>query len=300
MRAGWGGLPWLAARAARADARCPPPCAGHGVCKMGFCKCDEGWFGHDCAYRMEGVAYTPGSVPGLRVAAEVVVVGRIAAAACQGPLRSPGKCARHAVHPERPPVPEQVTRRRTGPGSGARCARRRPRTRGPARGGCGRVSGCTSCPPTTTPCSCSTASPSTGRWAGIGAAAHLGGQARDICRPPRRHACRPPQPARHLCVSRLYRYGNDSYSVDTSVYQLEMALHEMMLQSPHRTLDPEVGRRGRRWLLGGPHLPMPGLRGARSPARASFAAPPTSLRSPTPPPICRKPTFSMCPSTPVA
>ena len=33
---------------------------GHGECHLGFCKCHEGWFGHDCAYRMEGVEDGPG------------------------------------------------------------------------------------------------------------------------------------------------------------------------------------------------------------------------------------------------
>ena len=66
MRTWWGSVCMLAApsRADCADARWPPLSTGHGVCKLGFCKCDEGWFGHDCAYRMEGVAYTPGSASG--------------------------------------------------------------------------------------------------------------------------------------------------------------------------------------------------------------------------------------------
>ena len=34
--------------------------AGHGQCNNGFCHCYPGWFGQDCAYRMEGVEYTPG------------------------------------------------------------------------------------------------------------------------------------------------------------------------------------------------------------------------------------------------
>ena len=34
--------------------------AGRGECKLGFCKCYQGWFGHDCAYRMQGVEDMPG------------------------------------------------------------------------------------------------------------------------------------------------------------------------------------------------------------------------------------------------
>ena len=36
------------------------PIPGHGECYLGFCRCHKGWFGHDCAYRMEGVADGPG------------------------------------------------------------------------------------------------------------------------------------------------------------------------------------------------------------------------------------------------
>ncbi|KIZ06152.1 exostosin-like glycosyltransferase [Monoraphidium neglectum] len=32
----------------------PKECSGHGDCNLGFCKCHAGWFGHDCAGRVEG------------------------------------------------------------------------------------------------------------------------------------------------------------------------------------------------------------------------------------------------------
>lgn len=38
---------------------CANQCGGRGDCYLGWCKCDKGWFGHDCAYRMEGTEYTP-------------------------------------------------------------------------------------------------------------------------------------------------------------------------------------------------------------------------------------------------
>ena len=190
-------------RADCADARCSPPSTGHGVCKLGFCKCDEGWFGHDCAYRMEGVAYTPGSVSEGGCGGGIAAVGRVTDAACQTRLQILGasECARRVAHPKRPRNIGQVTRTQTGPGSRGRCARRRPRTRSRARSACGPASGCTSCPPTTTPCSCSTASQSTGRWAWIGATAQLGGQARDVRRLPRRNALHPPTPRPGTSVS---------------------------------------------------------------------------------------------------
>lgn len=33
---------------------CPNSCSGHGRCDGGFCVCVTGWFGHDCAGRVEG------------------------------------------------------------------------------------------------------------------------------------------------------------------------------------------------------------------------------------------------------
>ncbi|KAL4427652.1 hypothetical protein ABPG75_001741 [Micractinium tetrahymenae] len=42
------------------EAFCVNQCNGHGECQHGFCKCHPGWFGHDCAYRMEGTPWTPG------------------------------------------------------------------------------------------------------------------------------------------------------------------------------------------------------------------------------------------------
>lgn len=33
---------------------CPNSCSGHGRCDGGFCICDSGWFGHDCAGRVAG------------------------------------------------------------------------------------------------------------------------------------------------------------------------------------------------------------------------------------------------------
>ena len=46
---------------------------------------------------------------------------------------------------------------------------------------------------------------------------------------------------RDFAPHRLFDAGNHSWANDESVYALELGLHEMMLQSPHRTLDPEVG-----------------------------------------------------------
>lgn len=45
--------------------------AGHGECMNGFCKCHEGYWGHDCAYRYPGTEWTPGE-PGCLQASRVV------------------------------------------------------------------------------------------------------------------------------------------------------------------------------------------------------------------------------------
>lgn len=52
---------------------------------------------------------------------------------------------------------------------------------------------------------------------------------------------------RGFCTNRLFEANNLTRNFD-GVYDLEFGFHEMLLQSPHRTLDPDV-RRG--WGLGG-------------------------------------------------
>lgn len=42
------------------QATCVNQCNGHGECMTGFCFCDDGWYGHDCAYRRAGVPWAPG------------------------------------------------------------------------------------------------------------------------------------------------------------------------------------------------------------------------------------------------
>lgn len=37
---------------------CINQCSGHGACNGGFCKCYEGWYGHDCAHKVPGVDST--------------------------------------------------------------------------------------------------------------------------------------------------------------------------------------------------------------------------------------------------
>ena len=45
------------------------------------------------------------------------------------------------------------------------------------------------------------------------------------------------------CTHRLFDEQNSTYFNDGWLYGAETALHEMLLQSEHRTLDPEVGGR---------------------------------------------------------
>ena len=39
---------------------CVNQCNGRGECYFGFCRCLDGWYGHDCAQRREGQPMTPG------------------------------------------------------------------------------------------------------------------------------------------------------------------------------------------------------------------------------------------------
>ena len=39
---------------------CVNQCNGRGECYFGFCRCLDGWYGHDCAQRRKGHPMTPG------------------------------------------------------------------------------------------------------------------------------------------------------------------------------------------------------------------------------------------------
>ncbi|KAG2444184.1 hypothetical protein HYH02_009122 [Chlamydomonas schloesseri] len=45
------------------EAFCPGACSGHGACNVGFCICDEGYYGHDCARRKAGLPLLPSRIP---------------------------------------------------------------------------------------------------------------------------------------------------------------------------------------------------------------------------------------------
>ncbi|GAX85342.1 hypothetical protein CEUSTIGMA_g12759.t1 [Chlamydomonas eustigma] len=42
---------------------CINQCNGHGQCDIGFCKCDPGWYGHDCSRKAAGLALEPSRIP---------------------------------------------------------------------------------------------------------------------------------------------------------------------------------------------------------------------------------------------
>ncbi|KAG2444185.1 hypothetical protein HYH02_009123 [Chlamydomonas schloesseri] len=42
---------------------CPGACSGHGTCYLGYCNCDEGYYGHDCARRKAGLPLLPSRIP---------------------------------------------------------------------------------------------------------------------------------------------------------------------------------------------------------------------------------------------
>lgn len=39
---------------------CLNSCTGRGTCVLGFCKCDDGWYGEDCSMRRAGLPMQPG------------------------------------------------------------------------------------------------------------------------------------------------------------------------------------------------------------------------------------------------
>ncbi|KXZ53465.1 hypothetical protein GPECTOR_7g915 [Gonium pectorale] len=45
------------------EAFCPGACSGHGHCDLGFCRCHEGYYGHDCARRKAGLPLLPSYIP---------------------------------------------------------------------------------------------------------------------------------------------------------------------------------------------------------------------------------------------
>ncbi|KAG2450529.1 hypothetical protein HYH02_005030 [Chlamydomonas schloesseri] len=44
------------------EAFCPGACSGHGFCDLGFCRCYEGYYGHDCARRKAGLPLQPSDI----------------------------------------------------------------------------------------------------------------------------------------------------------------------------------------------------------------------------------------------
>eukprot|EP00884_Botryococcus_braunii_P005998 jgi/Botrbrau1/1539/Bobra.0107s0027.1 len=44
----------------RVEAFCLNQCSGHGDCLTGFCRCHKGYYGHDCARRIQGFPELPG------------------------------------------------------------------------------------------------------------------------------------------------------------------------------------------------------------------------------------------------
>jgi hypothetical protein len=51
---------------------CANQCSGHGECYLGWCQCHKGYYGHDCAYRISGVPWDNGLIDGLASFGEAV------------------------------------------------------------------------------------------------------------------------------------------------------------------------------------------------------------------------------------
>ena len=63
----------------RHEMYCINQCSGHGVCWLGFCKCDLGWYGTDCVRRMAGMEMESGKFIWAAIHVDIYVVkeGRI-------------------------------------------------------------------------------------------------------------------------------------------------------------------------------------------------------------------------------
>ncbi|GAX76857.1 hypothetical protein CEUSTIGMA_g4303.t1 [Chlamydomonas eustigma] len=44
------------------EAYCPSQCSGHGDCNLGFCKCQDGWYGLDCSRKAAAATLDPSDV----------------------------------------------------------------------------------------------------------------------------------------------------------------------------------------------------------------------------------------------
>jgi hypothetical protein len=108
------------------------------------------------------------------------------------------------------------------------------------------------------------------------------------------------------CVHRFFNAENETLHVDPNVYNTETGLHEMLLQSEHRTLDPEVGA-GAMGTLPARGAGRPGSsEGSRVPticigagASLKLCLPP-NLGQPCASACCRRPIFSSCQPIPPA
>jgi hypothetical protein len=191
---------------------CANQCSGHGECYLGWCQCHKGYYGHDCAYRIAGVEWDNGLVDGL-VSFELAVLPRY-----------------WLADVAKTPAARDVVK-----GDGA----------------------------------------SGGSLTDLFAKKFFGNNDEDseekekqeIATPPPllpNYTKKEPTPPihrpliyiyelptkfnqlllqyrfqRHSCTHRLFEENNVTGFLDSWHYQAETAIHEMLLQSPHRTLDPE-------------------------------------------------------------
>ncbi len=66
---------------------CANQCTGHGTCQLGYCKCDEGWYGTDCSKLRKGLPYPPNegksTTLAIRGYADTSLCMRVHACACK-------------------------------------------------------------------------------------------------------------------------------------------------------------------------------------------------------------------------
>jgi hypothetical protein len=196
---------------------CPNQCSGHGECYLGWCKCHKGYYGHDCAYRLPGVKWDNGLIDGL-VSFELAVlprpwladVAKTPAAHDVVPVESLSDRAKKFFLFNRNHDEEDQTSRGTD-------LAKTTTTSTPTS--------------TSTKLNSNAAQAPTFRHRPLIYVYELPPKFNQLMLQYRFQ--------RYACTHRLFEENNVTGFLDSWHYQSETAIHEMLLQSTHRTLNPE-------------------------------------------------------------